>query len=328
MTIAEALVRATARLAPLAGEAARLEAEVLLAELRKESRARLLSELRRQMDPAEVAAFEALLQRRLQGEPVAYILGRREFMSLEFIVCPSVLIPRQETEVLVETALRLLATGRSPRPVVVDVGTGCGNIALSLAYYFPRARVVAVDVSSAALAVARANARRLGLGRRVSFLRGDLLEPLFRCRGRPVAADAGRCRGRVPADRRSSTVALPACPVVRRPSGKVRRVDLLVANLPYIPSADLAGLSPEVRYEPRLALDGGADGLELYRRLLRQTPLVVRPGGHVLLEMGAEQEAALRGLAAAAGLARIKVIADFAGRPRVLSGKFLGRRQE
>jgi len=336
MTVAEALRQVTRELAPVAGEAARLEAEVLLAEVRKQSRAKLLSELRQELGQEEQAALAALVRRRLEGEPLAYLTGRREFMSLEFLVNPAVLIPRPETEVLVERALRLLAQSRLPRPTVVDVGTGCGNIALSLARYFPRARVLAVDLSPAALAVARLNAQRLSLARRVAFYRGDLLHPLLGATGttekgpawRAAFAPAGPRRRRLGCG--GPPLAPQAlgccCPAARLSAGRRIRVDLVVANLPYIPTGELAGLPPEVRREPRLALEGGADGLDLYRRLLRQVPLILRPGGFLVVEMSPEQEAPLRRLLAEAGLVEIATVRDAGGRPRVLSGKFLVRR--
>jgi release factor glutamine methyltransferase len=199
--------------------------------------------------PAVIDSFEQLVERRLRGEPLAYLTGEREFMGLSFNVSPAVLVPRPETELLVETALVLLREG-GPSPLVVDVGTGSGAIAVSLAVHHPPVRVVAVDISGAALVVARANARRHGVADRVSFVQGNLL------------ADIGG----------------PA--------------DLIAANLPYIPSGELDGLPAEVRCEPRLALDGGPDGLDLYRRLVPQALRLLKPGGHLLAELGPGEETA------------------------------------
>lgn len=340
MTVAEVLKQVTRELAPVAGEAARLEAEVLLGEARRQTRAKLLSELRQEVGQEERAALAAMVRRRLEGEPLAYITGHREFMSLEFWVNPAVLVPRPETEVLVETALELLARSNLPRPTVVDVGTGCGNIALSLAHYFPRARVVAVDLSPAALAVARANARRLSLARRVAFFRGDLLAPLMEQKGitgkdlglrafRAPACSRGytaRIDRRLPGPRERGGRGYPPAVMSRPTVGRRRKVDMVVANLPYVPTGELAGLPTEVRREPRLALDGGADGLDLYRRLLRQVPLVLRPGGFLVIEMSPEQENSLRNLSEGVGFVGVSVVKDLGGRPRVLYGKFLARR--
>lgn len=325
MMVAEVLKQVTRELAPVAGEAARLEAEVLLGEVRRQSRAKLLSELRQEVGQEEHAALAVMVRRRLEGEPLAYITGHREFMSLEFLVNPAVLVPRPETEVLVETALELLARSNLPRPTVVDVGTGCGNIALSLAHYFPRARVVAVDLSPAALAVARANAQRLNLARRVAFFRGDLLAPLLGRESRRRGSMGVRC---VRERRECSPAPFGPTQTADRQRRNVtsRRVEMVVANLPYVPTGELAGLPPEVRREPRLALDGGADGLDLYRRLLRQVPLVLRLGGFLVIEMSPEQENSLRNLIEGVGFVGVSVVKDAGGRPRVLYGKFLARR--
>ncbi|MGB9887883.1 MAG: N5-glutamine methyltransferase family protein [Moorellales bacterium] len=359
MIVAEVLRQTACRLKARAGAAARLEAELLLAEVRGQSRARLLAELRRPVSSGELAVLEYLVTRRLEGEPVAYLLGRREFMSLEFRVGPGVLVPRPETETLVEKALEILRRGRRRRPVVADVGTGCGNLALSVAYYFPRARIVATELSSAALRWARLNARRLGLSHRVKFYRGDLLRPLLSRRGAfrdrvpryryrgygtfPRRSGLGGSRARSlvspPAGRSLRSKAGPVLlcpggpPVPAEPdAGGSRgrrgpRVDFVLANLPYIPTGHLKSLPPEVQREPRLALDGGSDGLDLYRRLLRQLGGVLRPGGHLVLEMSPEQEDPLRRLLVAAGFRRVGVIRDGAGRPRGFCGRFFPVKQ-
>ncbi len=192
-----------------------------------------------------------LLARRAAREPLQYILGSQEFCGLEFEVGPHVLIPRPETELLVE---HCLACVRSvPRPLIVDVGTGSGCIAVALALALPAATLYAADLSPAALEVARRNAVRHGVAERITFLAGDLFEPL---------------RGR----------------------GLEGRLAALVSNPPYIPEGDLAGLQPEVGlYEPRLALAGGEDGLEVFRRLLREAAEFLAPEGRLLLEVGQGQ---------------------------------------
>ena len=228
--------------------------------------------------------YEALLVRRLAREPTAYITGRREFCGLEFRVTPDVLIPRPETEQLVETAIRR-AQGAPwrPRLRIADIGTGSGAIAVALAKDLPQAEVYATDVSRAALGVAMENARRLGVERRIAFRAGYLLTPLH------------------------------------------DYVDFIAANLPYVTTGDWRRLSPELReHEPRLALDGGADGLDLVRELLRQAPRYLRRGGHALLEIGEGQDEAV-----AAFISREmprgttwSVQADFAGISRVLTVSF------
>lgn len=236
------------------------------------------------MTPSERALAEQLVSRRQRREPLAYILGSQPFFGLDLLVTPAVLIPRPETEELVERAIQRLNQHTAGRPDVlaslrvVDVGTGSGAIALALAYAVPDLRVIGVDDSEPALEVARANARRLGLADRVHLVAGDLLLPF-----------AGP-------------------------------FDLILANLPYIPSAELPTLMPEVsQYEPRRALDGGSDGLEPLRRLLAQACTRLAPGGALMAEIGAEQ--GYLALTVARDLlpdCRARVEQDLAGRDRIL----------
>lgn len=260
MTIAEALRRGAAVLRLAGIEDAELEAEVLLRHTLGLSRAHLFLRLQDELDPEDERRFRRLLDRRRAHVPTAYLTGHREFYGLDLFVAPGVLIPRPETEHVVEEALRvgrsLLA--RQERVTLVDVGTGAGAIALAVAKHLPALRVLAVDCSSAALAVAELNARRLRLAGRVTFLHGDLLQP------------------------------------VHEP------VDIVAANLPYIPSHVIPTLQPEVRdHEPRQALDGGPDGLRVIDRLLGQVPSHLRGGhGTVILEIGFDQAEPLRALVA------------------------------
>lgn len=226
-----------------------LDSEVLLSHVTGLDRAGLYRDAECDLPAQQEERFWELVGRRLLGEPVAYLTGRKEFMSLDFKVRPCVLIPRPETELLVETALGLL----SPSPLVIDVGTGSGAIAVSLASFLPDSIVYATDCSGEALEVARDNAVRHGVDSRLRFYQGDLLEPLV---------------GIIPAG----------------------GVDLITANLPYIPSGDLAGLPECVRqFEPGLALDGGFDGLEIYRRLIPEAAKLLKNGGLLLMEIGYEQ---------------------------------------
>ena len=280
-TVRGALRRARDRLTAADVEHAELEAEVLLRHALSPdallNRASLYTRLVDLIDDASAGRYEALIERRLAHEPSPYITGRREFYGLDFKVTPDVLIPRPETELLVECALKARAA-QSPEPVIVDVGTGSGAIAIAIASALPNARVIATDVSEAALAVARDNAVTNDVEGRVVLLLGDLLAPLD----------------------------MP--------------VDVIVANLPYVTTPDWEALEPELReHEPRLALDGGDDGLDLIRRLLAQTPAHLKQGGAVCLEFGIGQRDAIVALGRAAfPEARIEIYDDFSGIPRVI----------
>ncbi|MCY4387386.1 MAG: peptide chain release factor N(5)-glutamine methyltransferase [Desulfurellaceae bacterium] len=233
----------------------RLDAEVLLAHTLHISRSCLYTRLQEMVSDSRKNDFRRCVVRRTQREPVAYITGRQEFWSLEFQVTPCVLIPRPDTEILVETALRLLATARITAPRILDMGTGSGCIAVTLATELPRAQVWAVDRTHATLSIAQKNAHTHRVGHRITFACGDLFAP-------------------VP----------PGPPFF----------DLLVTNPPYIDSQVLDTLQPEVRaWEPRAALDGGADGLDFYGRLLYDSPDYLRPGGWLVAEIGEAQKDAV-----------------------------------
>lgn len=262
---------------------AALDAEVLLSHVTGLDRAALYSELDRPLRNDETAQFNNLASRRLSGEPVAYITGHKEFMGLDFFVSRAVLIPRPETEQLVETALKILPSS----PVVIDVGAGSGAIAVSLAFYNREALVYATDRSGEALEVARRNAVRHGVSDRIFLYQGDLLQPL------KVCLEAGRA-------------------------------DLVAANLPYIAESDLPRLPGEVRmFEPQLALNGGADGLEHYRRLVPEAAAFLKRDGFLLMEIGWEQGQGAAALFAAQGW-DAKVLPDLAGHDRLVVARFKG----
>ncbi|MBI4391762.1 MAG: peptide chain release factor N(5)-glutamine methyltransferase [candidate division NC10 bacterium] len=258
----------------------RLDAECLLAAALGCERAALYG--RREAPPAATARFAALLDRRAAREPVAYLTGIREFWSLPLKVTPAVLIPRPDTEILVEAVLGLLADRARTPATVADVGTGCGAIAIALAVALPGAHLYAVDVSPEALSLAAENAHRFQVEKRITFLQGDGTAPLFA-------------------------------------TGLAGALDVLAANPPYIPTAELAALPPEVaRFEPRLALDGGADGLTFHRHLAAGAPRLLRPGGFLAVEVGAGQAGAVRALLAGTpDLAPLPTVQDLAGRDRV-----------
>lgn len=252
-----------------------IDAPLLLMAVLGTDRAALLAHPERSLTPEQAASFRRLIERRAAGEPVPYLTGTRAFFDRDWLVSPAVLIPRPETEHLIEAALEW-ARGHEVR-CAVDVGTGSGAIAVTLAAHWPGAALWAVDISPEALAVARENAARAGV--RVQWVQGDLLAPLV---------SAGQT------------------------------VDLVAANLPYIPSGDLESL-PVARWEPRLALDGGVDGLDLIRRLLVQLPAVLAAPGLALLEIGAGQGARVASLVdSALPGARVRVLPDYAGLDRLV----------
>ncbi len=229
---------------------------------------------------AEKTRYRELIQKRVAGTPTAYLTGQREFFILPFAVSPAVLIPRPDTETLVVAALDLLK-GRA-NPMALDLGTGSGCIAVSLAKRNQSLTVDAVDVSAEALAVARGNAERNGVAARVSFLEGDWLAAV--------------------------------------PAGK--RYDLVASNPPYIATAEIATLDAGVRdFEPKLALDGGPDGLAFYRRLAEGAANVLAPGGWLAVEVGYTQAGAVRELFAAAGLVVGKTHKDGANIERVVTAR-------
>ncbi|HUV43997.1 MAG TPA: peptide chain release factor N(5)-glutamine methyltransferase [Dehalococcoidales bacterium] len=256
-------------------EDAPLEAEVLLRDTLKKDRVGLYLALDDELSTEQQNAFRDRLARRLDDEPTAYIIGHREFYGRDFLVDASVLVPRPETELLVEKALEIVRKRRLS--VIAEVGTGCGAVAISLALELPHVRVYATDISASALEVARVNSRKHGVSDRVHLLNCDLLG------------------------------ALP------------EPVEMVVANLPYVRETDLPRSGPVSR-EPRLALDGGTDGLDKIRRLCSQAKAVPGSGGHLLLEVGEGQAGAvsvfLHGLFPPA---LVEVTPDLSGIDRVVS---------
>ena len=282
-TVGVLLAGAAERLAAAGLPTARPDAEWLLAAVLGAERLHIVLDRARVVAAPAAARFEQLVARRAAHEPLQHLLGYEDFHGVRLRVTPDVLVPRPETEALVAWALEVLASW--PRPRIADVGTGSGAIACALANARPDAEVVAIDSSLAALEVARDNARRLGLARRVRVLAGDLLAPLA-----PRPAGGG--------------------------------LDLVIANLPYLPTGLLPSLPREVvAYEPRLALDGGGDGLRLVRRLVAEAPRVLRPGGAVLVEVGEDQAGAVASLLAAEGFVDVAARRDLAGVERHLGAR-------
>jgi len=345
MNAGELLRRGTATLRQAGLEWPRLEAEVLLAHAWGCSREELLIHPEREAPEVAAPQFLALVGQRAGGVPAAYLTGVREFMSLPLAVTPAVLIPRPETEMLVEEVLRWLA-GRPEngaifdQPLVADVGTGSGAIAVSLAHYHLAVQVAAIDVSEEALSVAAGNAGRHGLADRISFLAGDLLAPLleriskFEVRSSKFdlkkgigGSDAQSCNASIGNGRPvgQNDIAHDASPcsaagvLSSAPPGGGRRGTAVVANLPYIPTAAWSRLPPEVRREPRLALDGGGDGLDLYRRLLPQAIDWLAPGGLLACEIDPGQAKVLSELLQQDGWRQVRLIRDYRGEERVVA---------
>ena len=255
-TLGEFLQDTRRRLAEAGTLEPRLESEVVLMDVLGIPRHRLYAYQDDTIPDETAETLEKVVQRRLRREPLAYILGHREFYGVDLTVGPGVMVPRPETEMLIERAM-LVCMERMERAglVVADVGTGSGGIAVNLAMHLPGVRLYATDISADALEVARVNVDKFGLGQRITLLKGDLLEPL------------------------------PG------------RVDVIVANLPYIPSARLKGLQPELAWEPRTALDGGADGMVILRRLMGQAAGKLAVDGVMLLEIDPGQGEPLRRMA-------------------------------
>ena len=255
MSIGRLLIEATRLLREEGLDTPRLDAELLLGHALGLTRTQLHAHPDRRLDVAELESYRELIERRRQHEPVAYILGYKEFYGLDFYVDRRVLIPRPETELLVEKGLEIGQAASFPM-TIADVGTGCGAIAISLAVHLPQAIIYALDASSEALEVAALNCRRHSVERRVHLFQGDLLSPL------------------------------------------PEPVDLIVANLPYVSGAEWEQLPRTITtYEPRLALHGGADGLDVIRRLLAQARSYLKPQATIVLEIGATQGAAVADLA-------------------------------
>lgn len=278
-TIGRVLGWTTQHFAEKGIDSPRLDAELLLAAALQKNRLYLYTHYDQPLNETERAGYRALVQRRSRREPVAYILSEREFYGLPLTVTRDVLVPRPETEHLIDAVREWLDAHPRESPRLCDVGTGSGAIAVALAVQAPTASVVAIDVSEAALSVARTNAARHDVTARVRFVLGDLLAPVA---GEPP-------------------------------------FDVIAANLPYVPSVERPHLMPEVRdHEPALALFGGEDGLDLVRRLIAAVPDRLVPGGLVALEIGVGQWPAVRALLESSDVfTHVRSVADLAGHPRV-----------
>jgi release factor glutamine methyltransferase len=268
-------------------DAPRLSAELLLAHILNQPRIKLYTDYDRPLSDQDLSQYRDLVKRAGEQEPIAYLTGKAHFFNLEFDVTRDVLIPRPDTETLVENVLQAARLDEKlTAPRVLDLCTGSGCIACAIARGLKGAQVLAVDVSPAAVAIARKNVERLGLGDRVTVEQGDLYEPLSRV--------------------------VDAAPF-----------DLIVANPPYIASADVPKLDRSVRdYEPTQALDGGVDGLVLHRRILEQATTRLTPGGRIYLEIAYDQgETALRLFDPYPELQDVLILKDYGGHPRVVAAR-------
>ena len=280
MTVLEVIQRSSDFLAKKGVDSPRLQTELLLAHVLKLPRLRLYLNFERPLAETELGVLRELVKRRSNREPLQHILGQTGFCGLDFEVSRDALIPRPETELLAEHAVKFLAT--LPPSTVLDFGTGGGCLAVTLAVQCPSSTLHALDISDAALALARQNAARHQVETRIAFHHGDGFAAL--------------------------------------PGGA--RFELIVSNPPYIASGEIETLQPEVRdFDPRLALDGGADGLDFYRRLAAGAAGFLAPGGKVMLEFGDGQDEAIAKIFSAQNWIVEAVIADYSGRNRILSAR-------
>lgn len=279
MTVLEVIQRSSEFLARKGVESPRLQVELLLAHVLRMPRMKLYLNFERPLMDAELGALRGMVKRRSEREPLQHIIGSASFCGLEIAVNRDVLVPRPETELLAEEAWKFLSTLNPQPSTMLDFGTGSGCLALAIAAKCPQVMVHAIDISEPALKVASENALRLGLANRVLFHAGDGF-------------------GALPGE---------------------ARFDLIVSNPPYVPSAQLATLEPEVRdYDPRLALDGGADGLGFYRRLAAEAGLWLEPRGKLMLELGDGQGRGVSELVTERGWTVEAVLKDYSACERIL----------
>ncbi|MFY9609758.1 MAG: peptide chain release factor N(5)-glutamine methyltransferase [Blastocatellia bacterium] len=288
-TIAQAIAEGAARLRASQLDEERRTAGVLLCHTLGIDRTQLLIRSEEQVTDSDYQAYLRLVARRAEGEPLQYITGHQEFYGLDFTVTPEVLIPRPETEFLVERVIKLAGSpSKETNPLIVDIGTGSGCIAITLAVHLPQARLIATDISSAALEVARTNADRHGVSNRIQFVEGDALEPLAKL-------------------------------------GLEGAVDVLASNPPYVEGASSEVVQREVReWEPHTALFGGSDGLDFYRRLLEDAPRYLKPGACVVLEIGFSQLGSISSMLGGGRFELVDTTHDLQGIARTLCIRRVG----
>lgn len=283
ITVGEILQDAENRLREASVNTPRLDAEVLLTEAMNTTRTKLMADVDREVTPVQSMAFEAMMARREQREPVAYLLGRKEFWSLDFTVTPDVLIPRPDTECLIEHFLTLVKRDGVEAPRILDVGTGSGILAIVAARECPAATITAMELSGRALDVARHNASAHNVSAQIQFVQGDFHREFWE--GAPF--------------------------------------DYILSNPPYIDYETYETLAPEIReYEPKQALLAGPDGMDAYRKIIPLSAMLLRPGGSLVLEFGDDQGPEVNRLVAEnGGFEGIERTSDYTGAERVLSAR-------
>jgi len=283
MNIKELLNRSDQFLAERGIESSRLDAEVLMADLLDMERIKLYVKYDYPLKNSEINNYREMIKKRAQRIPVAYITEKKEFMSLEFKVTAGVLIPRPDTENLVEAVIEYCSQKQLEKPQIIDVGTGSGAIAVSLAHYIEGAKVVGVDLSASALKIARHNMEKHELSERMSILKSDLLTEFIK--------------------------------------REIKGIDIIVSNPPYISEAEMEELPPEVKKEPKTALEAGEDGLDYYRRLIPEAEKVLKKGGKIFLEIGYQQAEAVSSLFGEKW-SQIEVKKDYSENDRIVSALF------
>ncbi len=300
VTVLEAIQKSTEFLGKKNVESPRLQTELLLAHLLKMPRMKLYLNFERALSPSEIDSLRELVKRRGQREPLQHIIGSTSFCGFEIAVSRHALIPRPETELLAEAGWNFLITRHSSLVTALDFGTGTGCIAIALAAKCPNAKITATDISVDALALAKQNAEKNNVAERVEFLQGDGF---------------------------ASVVARASCPCVseNKHTGKMPvplQFDLIISNPPYIASAEIETLQPEVKnFDPRAALDGGADGLDFYRRLATEAKTFLKPGGKIMLEFGDGQADEIKAIFENEKWIVEAVQEDYSQRARILIAK-------
>lgn len=277
MQVNEILKSAAEKLNAAGIETPRLDAEILLAHVLNCRRLNLYVDDKKILTSAQISRFENLIEGRLKKNPVAYLVGNKEFMGLSFAVTPAVLIPRPDTEILTQVAIEKLLPLGEVR--FADLGTGSGAICVSILKFVKGATAAAVDISAEAIDCAKFNAQKFGVDDRINFYCGDLFAPL-----------AGQ------------------------------KFHAVISNPPYIPTNDLENLQAEVKTEPRSALDGGADGLNFYRRIIGGAPKFLTGGGFLAVEVGINQAAAVKKIFAENNFVGVEIFKDLSGINRVVLG--------
>ncbi|MCL2044505.1 MAG: peptide chain release factor N(5)-glutamine methyltransferase [Treponema sp.] len=322
--IREILAEGSASLAVAGIENPGLDASLLLAEVLGISRTSLLAAGLEPLAESSLAAFRRLIKRRLEGECVAYILGKKEFYGLEFMVNPSVLVPRPETELLVETVIEIVKSSRKEQKPkyairVLDLCTGSGAIAIALKHTMPELEVWATDISVKALETAKANAARLLPPGAISFCHGDLYDALPSIK--KYYSQISHTKAQRHKDTKNSYKLYKPHSFSIPLTSYLLPFTFIISNPPYIPTAEIPSLSPEVRAEPVLALDGGKEGLDSIRNIILQAPEHLCPHGILLLEADLRQMKEIASLYETAGFKDITLYKDLSGNERVIGGQ-------